>query len=200
MRYRYIWPLVSQPRVSSYIADIAAKFAPAESSSAARSASPSSPEPEAVQRMSQQRQQQNVPLIGRVLEHRWCVRFDRASHQRRQTCGPRPSTAIPELSRRKHAAPPWTVHGPAECGSAALWPGAGGWRRRCRGCLGEPGVQLCPDLVRGVGAAAALCACDHHSGGRDACEPRQAEYLPPAHLPRLRLCLARASAWTRRSA
>jgi hypothetical protein len=78
-------------------------------------------------------------------------------------------------------------------------PAGGGWRRRCRGRLGEPGVQLCPDLVRGVGPAAALCACDHDPRGRDACEPCQAEYLPPAHLPRLRLCLARVSAWMRLS-
>jgi hypothetical protein len=73
--------------------------------------------------------------------------------------------------------------------SATLWPGVARWRRG-RGCLCEPGVQPGPDLLRGVGAAAALGACDHYPGGRDARERRQAEYLPPAHLPRLRLCLA----------
>jgi hypothetical protein len=84
-------------------------------------------------------------------------------------------------------------------GSATLWRGVGGWRRRGGGCLGEPGVQLCSDLFRGVGAAAALGTRDHDPGSCDACEPCQAEYLPPAHLLRLRLCLARVSPWMRLS-
>ena len=74
-----------------------------------------------------------------------------------------------------------------------------GYRFRGRGRLGEPGVQPGPDLLRCVGAAAPLVPCDHDPGGRDACEGCQAEYLPPAHLPRLRLCLACASAWMRPS-
>ena len=78
-----------------------------------------------------------------------------------------------------------------------LWPGVAGCCRRCGGCLGEPGVQPCPDLLWGVGAAAPLVPGDHYPAGRHACEGCQAEYLPPAHLPRLRLCLACASAWMR---
>jgi hypothetical protein len=105
---------------------------------------------------------------------------------------PRPPPGRSSPSSLRH----WTASAPS-AGFGTLWPGVGGCRRRGRGCLGEPGVQPCPDLVRSVGAAAALGACDHDSGGGDACERCQAEYLPPAHLPRLRLCLARASAWMR---
>ena len=78
-----------------------------------------------------------------------------------------------------------------------LWPGVSGCSRRGGGRLGEPGVQPCPDLLWGVSAAAPLVPGDHYPAGRHACEGCQAEYLPPAHLPRLRLCLACASAWMR---
>ena len=81
--------------------------------------------------------------------------------------------------------------------SAVLWPGVAGCCRRGGGGLGEPGVQPCPDLLRGAGAAAPLVPGDHYPAGRHACEGGQAEYLLPAHLPRLRLCLACASAWMR---
>jgi hypothetical protein len=96
---------------------------------------------------------------------------------------------------------PGTVTGEVRRGQIAptLWLGVAGWRRRGRGRFGEPCVQPCPDLLWGVGAAAAFCPCDHDPGGRDTCEGGQAEYFPPAHLPRLRLCLARASAWMRPS-
>ena len=50
----------------------------------------------------------------------------------------------------------------------------------------EPG----PDLLWCAGAAAPLVPCDHDSGGRDACERGQAEYLLPAR----RLPPARRSA------
>src|SRR5690242_4104251 len=78
-----------------------------------------------------------------------------------------------------------------------LWAGVAGSCRRGGGRLGQPGVQPCPDLLRGVGAAAPLVPGDHYPAGRHACEGCQAEYLPPAHLSRLRLCLACASAWMR---
>src|SRR5580658_3813673 len=65
--------------------------------------------------------------------------------------------------------------------------GATGCVRRGRGCLGEPGVEPGPDLLRRDGAATPLVPCDYGPCGRDACEGGQAEYLLPAHLPRLRL-------------
>src|SRR6266568_1703934 len=82
-----------------------------------------------------------------------------------------------------------------------VWPRrtASGIASAIAGRLGEPGVQPGPDLLRCVGAAAPLVPCDHDPGGRDACERGQAEYLPPAHVPRLRLCLPCASTWMRLS-
>ena len=58
-----------------------------------------------------------------------------------------------------------------------------GWRVALH--FGEPGVQPFPDLVRRLGAAAALGPGDHHSGGGDACEGGQSRHLPPAHVPTL---------------
>jgi hypothetical protein len=66
-------------------------------------------------------------------------------------------------------------------------PGAAGCVRRGLGCLGEPGVEPGPDLLWRDGAAAPLVPCDHDPGGRNPREGGQAEYLLPAHLPRLRL-------------
>jgi hypothetical protein len=53
------------------------------------------------------------------------------------------------------------------------------------GCLGEPGVQLFSDFLRGIGAAAALIAGDRHPGSGYACKGRQSQHFPPAHLLRL---------------
>ena len=61
-------------------------------------------------------------------------------------------------------------------------------RRAGPGGFGEPGVQSLPDLLRGVGAAAALGPDDHHSAGGDASEACQSQYLQPAHATRLLPC------------
>jgi len=57
------------------------------------------------------------------------------------------------------------------------WWGLGGF--------GEPGVQPVPDFFRGIGAAAALIAGDHHPGRGHTRERRQSQHFPPAHLLRL---------------
>jgi hypothetical protein len=51
--------------------------------------------------------------------------------------------------------------------------------------LGDAGVQALSDLFRGIGAATTLRPDDHHPGGGDTEEAGQAQYLPPAHVPRL---------------
>ncbi len=53
------------------------------------------------------------------------------------------------------------------------------------GSVGEPGVQPFPDFPRGVSAAAAFGAGDHHPGGGHTCKGCQSQHLPPAHLLRL---------------
>ena len=73
------------------------------------------------------------------------------------------------------------------------------------GRRGQPLVQSGTHLVRGVGGAPALGPGDRHARRGDPGHPGQAEYLPPAHLPRLRavrdtsaiLSLARAVDLTR---
>jgi hypothetical protein len=57
----------------------------------------------------------------------------------------------------------------AQKGSALVWAVRAG-RRAGLGCIGKPGVQPLPDLLRGVGAAAALGPDDHHSAGGDTSE------------------------------
>jgi hypothetical protein len=54
--------------------------------------------------------------------------------------------------------------------SALVWAVRAGCGRAGLGCFGEPGVQPLADLLRGVGAAAALRPGDHHSAGGDASE------------------------------
>lgn len=139
--------------------------------------------------------------------------FGRNRSLSRTTHATAPGPPQPEagLSRPGRAASARTMDRPAAssarppcgCGlssrSAVSWLGVAGCCRRGRGRFGEPRVQPCPDLLRCVGAAAPLVPCDYYPGSRHACEGCQAEYLPPAHLPRLRLCLACASAWMRPS-
>jgi hypothetical protein len=72
----------------------------------------------------------------------------------------------------------------ARKGSALVWAVRAG-RRAGLGCFGEPGVQSLPDLLRGVGTAAALCPGDHHSAGGDTSEACESQYLQPAHVTRL---------------
>src|ERR1022692_178956 len=53
------------------------------------------------------------------------------------------------------------------------------------GYFSQAGVQPIPDLLRGVGATAALVPGDQHSGGGDTREACQSHYFPPAHVPTL---------------
>jgi hypothetical protein len=46
--------------------------------------------------------------------------------------------------------------------------------RRLGLCFGDTGVQSFADLLRRVGAAAPLLACDHHAGGGNAYQPGHA--------------------------
>lgn len=48
-------------------------------------------------------------------------------------------------------------------------------------------MELLPDLVRSVGTAATFRTYDHDAGGRHTGQARQPQYLPPAHLFRLRV-------------
>jgi hypothetical protein len=72
-----------------------------------------------------------------------------------------------------------------------LWPGSvlgvveqGCAGHRFRG-MGEAGMQVLPDLLRGIGTSAPLGPHDEHAGGRDSGQSCQTYSLTPSHAPRL---------------
>lgn len=72
-----------------------------------------------------------------------------------------------------------------------MQPGAAvgdlGRRRVARGAdLRDTRVKYLPDLLRGISAAPPLRSHDQYPGGRDTGQPRQTQFLAPAHVSRLR--------------
>jgi hypothetical protein len=92
-------------------------------------------------------------------------------------------------ARRPSAGCAKHLHDPGEgCPTGArstslFWCGLPGVGR-----FGESLVQSVANLFRGIGAAPPFSPGDDHACCCNTREARQSQYLPPAHLPRLRLC------------